>query len=54
MVKEFMLDFVRVTEDAAIASAHWVGKGDSHGADKAATEAMRTRLNTLDIKGKIT
>jgi fructose-bisphosphate aldolase / 6-deoxy-5-ketofructose 1-phosphate synthase len=53
MNKEFMLDFVRVTEDAAIASAKHLGCGDKNLADDAAVQAMRKRLNCLDIKGKI-
>ena len=33
MNKNFALDFVRVTEAAAIASAKFIGKGDSIAAD---------------------
>ena len=36
------LEMVRVTEAAAIASARLMGRGDKDGADRAATEAMRT------------
>ena len=36
------LEMVRVTEAAAIASARFMGRGDRHEADRAATEAMRT------------
>jgi fructose-1,6-bisphosphatase II len=35
---------VRVTEAAALASAHWLGKGDKEAADAAAVEAMRNVL----------
>lgn len=35
---------IRVTEAAAIAASRWVGGGDKLSADKAATEAMQTRL----------
>jgi fructose-1,6-bisphosphatase II len=51
--REFMLEFVRVTEDAAIASAHLVGHGDKHAADNAAVVAMRERMNSLDMRGVI-
>jgi fructose-1,6-bisphosphatase II len=47
------LDFVRVTEAAAIAASAWIGRGDKHAADQAAVTAMRTRLNAIDFKGKI-
>lgn len=47
------LDLVRVVEDAAIASARLMGNGDNHAADEAATEAMRKRLNELEISGRI-
>ena len=44
---------VRVTEEAAIASWSQVGRGDEKEADRAAVEAMRDTLNTLDISGQI-
>jgi fructose-1,6-bisphosphatase class II len=47
------LDFLRVTEAAALSSARWVGKGDRNGADNAACEAMRRTLNDLDMQGII-
>lgn len=47
------LDFLRVTEAAALSSARWVGKGDRNSADQAACEAMRTVLNDLDMRGVI-
>ncbi len=47
------LDLVRVVEDAAIASARHMGTGDRHAADDVATQAMRKRLNQLDINGRI-
>lgn len=47
------LDLVSVVEDAAIAAARYMGKGDRHAADDVATTAMRKRLNTLDIQGRI-
>jgi fructose-1,6-bisphosphatase II len=53
MDRNLALEFVRVTEAAALACGMWVGKGDRNGADQAACDAMRTTLNQLDIKGKI-
>jgi len=52
-VKRINLDLVRVTEGAAIASSYWVGSGDKESADKAATDAMRKRLNKMDFIGKV-
>ncbi len=48
-----VLDAVRVTEAAAIASWTMVGRGDEKEADRAAVEAMRNTLNGLDIQGRI-
>ncbi len=47
------LEFVRVTEAAAIASAKWVGKGDSNSADNAAVQEMRSRLGAIEMQGKV-
>ncbi|MBI4152985.1 class II fructose-bisphosphatase [Candidatus Woesearchaeota archaeon] len=47
------LEFVRVTEAAAIAAAHWLGKGDKKAADKAAVDAMRSRFNAVDFDGEV-
>lgn len=52
-MRHINLDLVRVTEAAAIAASAWVGSGDKESADKAATEAMRERLNQMDFSGKI-
>ncbi|MFD1508928.1 class II fructose-bisphosphatase [Lacimonas salitolerans] len=47
------LGLARVAEQAAIASADWVGRGDEKAADQAAVNAMRDQLNLLDIKGVV-
>lgn len=47
------LDLVRVTEAAALAASVWVGSGEKEFADKAATEAMRDRLNQMEFSGRI-
>lgn len=42
-----------VCEQAAIAAAEWRGLGDRMAADKAAVDAMRSALMSLDISGKV-
>ena len=50
---DISLDLIRVTEAAAIAASQWVGSGNKLEADKAATEALRNRLNQIDFHGII-
>lgn len=50
---ELALEFARVVEDAAIASAHTMGTGDRDRADHVATEAMRTTMDTVPMRGTI-
>jgi fructose-1,6-bisphosphatase class II len=52
-MKHIHLDLVRVTEAAAIEASHHVGRGDKMAADKAATDAMRDRLNRIEFAAKI-
>ncbi|MGR3504016.1 class II fructose-bisphosphatase [Pseudaestuariivita sp.] len=47
------LGLARVAEQAAIASADWIGRGDEKAADQAAVNAMRDQLNRLEIKGVV-
>lgn len=47
------LGLARVAEQAAIASAKLIGRGDEKAADQAAVNAMRDQLNALDIKGTV-
>ncbi|CAN5691071.1 class II fructose-bisphosphatase [soil metagenome] len=47
------LEMVRVTENAAVASARLMGRGDHHAADRAATEAMRQTLDDVEVRGTI-
>jgi fructose-1,6-bisphosphatase II / sedoheptulose-1,7-bisphosphatase len=42
-----------VTEAAAIAASHWIGRGDNDAADAAAVEAMRAALNELPMSGTV-
>lgn len=53
MDRNLALELVRVTEAAAIAAARTMGRGDSHGSDQAAVEAMRVAFGSLDIDGTI-
>jgi fructose-1,6-bisphosphatase II / sedoheptulose-1,7-bisphosphatase len=47
------LGLARVAEQAAIASASLIGRGDEKAADQAAVNAMREQLNLLDIAGTV-
>jgi fructose-1,6-bisphosphatase II len=47
------LDFVKVTESAALAASRWMGRGERDIADGAAVERMREALNSMDISGRI-
>lgn len=53
MDRNLALEFVRVTEAAAIEAARWIGRGDKHKADQAAVDAMRFRLNQIDFSGTV-
>jgi len=53
MEKLLALEMVRVTEAAALASARLMGRGDRHAADQAATEAMRTAMEEVEIDGVV-
>ncbi|KGT91317.1 class II fructose-bisphosphatase [Enterobacter cancerogenus] len=53
MKRELAIEFSRVTEAAALAGYHWLGRGDKNAADGAAVHAMRIMLNTIDIDGQI-
>ena len=47
------LDFVKVTEAAALAASRWMGRGERNIADGAAVEQMRDALNDMAIAGRI-
>jgi fructose-1,6-bisphosphatase II len=53
MGRNLALEFVRVTEAAALASARWMGRGDKNAADGAAVNAMRRVFDTIDIDGLV-
>lgn len=53
MDKNLILDLIKVTEKAAIASALLKGNGDNKACDKAAVVAMRQAFENVYIQGKI-
>ncbi|MCC7441111.1 MAG: class II fructose-bisphosphatase [Bdellovibrionales bacterium] len=53
MNRNFALEFVRVTEAAALASARMMGRGDEKGADQAAVTSMRAAMNSIDFEGRV-
>jgi fructose-1,6-bisphosphatase II len=53
MEGELSLEFARVVEEAAIDAARTMGRGDGHGADQAAVEAMRRVLDTVPVAATI-
>lgn len=53
MNRNLALEFVRVTEMAAIASARLMGRGDEKAADHAAVEAMRAMLDSVDCRATV-
>ena len=53
MERELTMEFARVTEAAALASARWVGMGNKEAADNAAVEAMRALFDTIHMDGTV-
>lgn len=51
--RNLALELARVTEAAALAAGRWMGRGDKNGADKAAVDAMRLVLNSIQMDGVI-
>jgi len=52
-MEELSLDFVRVVEEAAVAAARTMGRGDRQYADHMAVEAMRRELESVPIAGTV-
>ena len=50
---DLAMEFLRVVENAAIASAKTMGQGDRRMSDQVATEAMRETMDTVPMKGTI-
>ena len=53
MNRNFALEFVRVSEAAALASARLMGRGNEKGADKKAVDAMRKSFDSIDFQGVV-
>lgn len=51
--RELALEFVRVTEAAALECARWMGRGDKNKADQLAVDAMRRVFDTVQIDGTV-
>ncbi len=46
-------EFVRATENAALHSMQWMGRGDKESADAAACDAIRGVFDQVDIRGEV-
>lgn len=51
--RNLALELVRVTEAAALAAGRFMGRGDKIAADRAAVDAMRLVLNSIQMNGVI-
>jgi fructose-1,6-bisphosphatase II len=53
MDRNLALEFVRVTEAAALSCGRLMGRGDETAADQAAVDAMRRAFDSIPIQGEI-
>ena len=53
MERNLSLEFVRITEAAALASSRWMGRGLEKEADQAAVDAMRKAFDSVHIDGTV-
>jgi fructose-1,6-bisphosphatase class II len=53
MDRNLSLEFVRITEAAALASSRWMGRGQEKAADQAAVDAMRKAFDSVHIDGTV-
>lgn len=51
--RNLAMELVRATEAAAIRATPWIGRGDKNQADKAAVDAMRKFLSTVNFQGTV-
>ena len=51
--EKFLKEFVKVTQQASIATLPKIGKKDKNEVDKLATDAMRKVLNNIEMKGRV-
>lgn len=50
---QLSMELVRATEAAAIAASAWIGTGEEDEADRAATSAIRERLNRIPFAARV-
>lgn len=53
MDRNLALEFVRVTEAAALSAGRWIGRGNEDAADKAAVESMRQAFDSIKFQGTV-
>ncbi len=53
MDRNLALEFVRITESAALSCSRYMGRGDEKKADQAAVDAMRQAFDDVEIKGTV-
>jgi fructose-1,6-bisphosphatase II len=53
MDRNLALEFVRVTEAAALSCGRWIGRGNEEEADRAAVESMRKAFDSIKFDGQI-
>lgn len=53
MDRNFALEFIRVSEAAALASARFMGRGNEKSADEAAVVAMRGAFDKINFRGTV-
>ena len=51
--EKFLKEFVKVTQQASIATLSKIGKKDKKEVDKLATDAMRKVLNNIEMRGRV-
>lgn len=51
--RSIAMEFVRVTEAAALRASRWLGNGNKEQVDQAASDAMRGMLDLISVKGTI-
>ncbi|MEX2328413.1 MAG: class II fructose-bisphosphatase, partial [Nitriliruptoraceae bacterium] len=51
--RNLAIEMVRVTEAAAMSSARWQGRGDKEAGDRAAVDAMRQMLDTVEMDATV-
>lgn len=51
--RNLAMELVRATEAAAIRAVPWIGRGNKNAADKAAVDAMRAFLSTVEFQGRV-